>query len=1045
MFLVSPLSTCLAIGSGTWQPLRFNTLSVLFLFNILSTAQPTASLSPSARWLLPDRSSSTRLVLCSSDVNTSTATPLLISCCFKSNVSTDWLSIIKSSVVWSVKSFTFNFESFISLSFRALNNSIKCSGIMSLATHDIAPLSVFSSPTPRIISRPTMPRVGWVVTCWRSDTAQLPLSLLDPISSVTSDVFLVSPLVVCWAVGSITWQPLKFNTLSVLLTFSILSIAQPTASLPSPSASWLLPNRSSSSKLGLCSSDLNMWVATAMSRPQSRRVSTLSVLFTFSILSITQPTASLSPSASWLFSDKSSSSRLVLSSSDLNMLTALALPIWFERKVTLFTEQFRAKACSLVKLQPLKFNTLSVRFTFSIRSIAHPTTSQSRSVSWLFPVRLSSFRLVLCSSDLNMLTAPVLLIVKPINFNAWTDKLLASPTAKCLAVWSVRFFTISIDTCMPLSFSALKNSTQFSGVTSPMSSTAHHMVPLSIFTFLNPRIPTAILKVVDVCRRRDTAQLPLSLLDPISSVTSDVFLVSPLVICWAVGSITWQPLKFNTLSVLLTFSILSIAQPTASLSSSPSASWVLPNRSSSSKLGLCSSDLNMWVATAMSRPQLCRVSTLSVLFTFSILSIAQPTASLSPFASWLLPNRSSSSKLGLCSSDLNMWVATAMSRPQSHRVSTLSVLFTFSILSITQPTASLSPFASWLFSDKSSSSRLVLCSSDLNMLTALALPIWFESKVTFFTEQFRAKAFVKCSLVKLDPLKFNTLSVRFTFIILSIAHPTTSQSRSVSWLFPVRISSFRLVLCSSDLNMLTAPEFLIVEPINFNAWTDKLLASPTAKCLAVWSVRYFTISIDTCMPLSFSALKNSTQFSGVTSPMSSTAHHMVPLSIFTFLNPRIPTVILKVVDVCRRRDTAQLPLSLLDPISSVTSDVFLVSPLVICWAVGSITWQSLKFNTLSVLLTFSILSIAQPTASLSSSPSASWVLPNRSSSSKLGLCSSDLNMWVATAMSRPQLCRVSTLSVLFTFSILSIAQPTASLSPFASWLLPNRSSSSKLG
>ena len=619
-----------------------------------------------------------------------------------------------------------------------------------------------------------------------------------------------------------------------------------------------------------------------MSRPQSHRVSTLSVLFTFSILSITQPSASLSPFASWLFSDKSSSSRLVLYSSDLNMLTVLALPIWFESKVTFFTEQFRAKAfvkCSLVKLHPLKFNTLSVRFTFSILSIAHPTTSQSRSVSWLFPVRLSSFRLVLCSSDLNMLTAPVLLIVEPINFNAWTDKLLASPTAKCLAVWSVRFFTISIDTCMPLLFSALKNSTQFSGVTSPMLSTAHHMVPLSIFTFLNPRTPTVILKVAVVWQRRDTAQLPLSLHDPISSVTSDVFLVSPLRICWAVGSITWQPLKFNILSVLLTVSILSIAQPTASL--------------------------------------------------------------LSPSASWLFPNRSSSSKLGLCSSDLNMWVATVISRPQSCRVSTLSVLFTFSILSITQPTASLSPSASWLFSDKSSSSRLVLFSSDLNM--------WMATPA-----------------LTLQLLRFNTLSVLFTFSILSIAQPTASLSFSASWLFADRSSFFRLVLYSSDVNMLTAPALLILQCFTFNAWSDWLSASPAAKCWAVLSVRSCTIRFETFTTLSFRALKKSMQFSGTVSLIT---HHIVPLSIFTLPTPTTSTsatcTLLGVhvghVVTCWKRLTAQLPLSMHDPMSSVRSDVFLVSPVKICFTIGSLTLRALRFNTLSVLFTFSILSIAHPT------------------------------------------------------------------------------------
>ena len=179
---------------------------------------------------------------------------------------------------------------------------------------------------------------------------------------------------------------------------------------------------------------------------------------------------------------------------------------------------------------------------------------------------------------------------------------------------------------------------------------------------------------------------------------------------------------------MFTLSILSIAQTTASLP--PSASWLFSDRSSSSKLVLRSRPAAMWVATAVSSLQPLRFNTLSLVFTLSILSIAQPTASLPPTASWLFRDRWSFTKLVLCAKPAAMWVATAVSSPQHLRYNTLSLVFTVSILSIAQPTASLSPSASWRFSDRSSSSKRVLCSNDLNKLTAfwpLMLPFWNRS------------------------------------------------------------------------------------------------------------------------------------------------------------------------------------------------------------------------------------------------------------------------------------------------------------------------------
>ena len=59
------------------------------------------------------------------------------------------------SAVWSERFFGSILETFIPLCFRALNNSIWCSRIKSLLTHDIVPLSMFISPIPRILIKLT--------------------------------------------------------------------------------------------------------------------------------------------------------------------------------------------------------------------------------------------------------------------------------------------------------------------------------------------------------------------------------------------------------------------------------------------------------------------------------------------------------------------------------------------------------------------------------------------------------------------------------------------------------------------------------------------------------------------------------------------------------------------------------------------------------------------------------------------------------------------------------------------------------------------------
>ena len=141
-------------------------LWVLCSHSTSSQSQPTALLSPSDSSLFSDKTSFSRLVLCSSDLNMLTAPALLILQFFNFNQSwTDWLSVsptAKCSAVWSERPHAFSFESFITL---CLKNPTQCPEIMSLVTHDIIPLSIFTSPCNPGIFTPTCIQLRvWRVT-----------------------------------------------------------------------------------------------------------------------------------------------------------------------------------------------------------------------------------------------------------------------------------------------------------------------------------------------------------------------------------------------------------------------------------------------------------------------------------------------------------------------------------------------------------------------------------------------------------------------------------------------------------------------------------------------------------------------------------------------------------------------------------------------------------------------------------------------------------------------------------------------------------------
>ena len=177
-FCTRPAAMWVTTTVSSAQLLRFNTLSVLFISSILSSAQPTTSLLPFASCQFHDKSSSSRMVLYCSVLNMLTAPVLPILLCFKSKAWTDRFSAnsTECSALWSVRFRAFNFVT-IPLWFIALTNFTHFSEIMSPAWYNSDTVAVLLSsvtlPTPRTFISPTLTllRVGQVITCWRRDTA----------------------------------------------------------------------------------------------------------------------------------------------------------------------------------------------------------------------------------------------------------------------------------------------------------------------------------------------------------------------------------------------------------------------------------------------------------------------------------------------------------------------------------------------------------------------------------------------------------------------------------------------------------------------------------------------------------------------------------------------------------------------------------------------------------------------------------------------------------------------------------------------------------